>query len=220
MIEELRTLISIISQYENLSFTSVITTMGVAIFCGLLLYVLYRFFFRGMLYSENFGILIVIVTATAAFIFVTISANLMLSLGMVGALSIVRFRAAIKEPLDIGFLFLGIAAGLSAGARLYLVAILGTVAMGLTYIVMSFLRKEKRNFLLILRYQVDKDKNVLKMLESIRGYRLKNKAFSNDTIELTVEVNVKRNHTDFLKPFTTSKMISSAVLVEYSGDYT
>ncbi|MDR2570881.1 MAG: DUF4956 domain-containing protein, partial [Oscillospiraceae bacterium] len=130
MINELRSLISIVSQYEHLSFRGLAATMVVAIGCGFLIYLLYRFFYRGMLYSDNFGVLIVMVAGTTSFIVVTIGANLVLSLGMVGALSIIRFRAAIKEPLDVGFLFLAVAAGLASGARLYLVAIIGTVALG------------------------------------------------------------------------------------------
>ena len=219
MIEELRTLINAISQYEHLSFRALAATLMVAVGCGFLIYMLYRFFYRGITYSENFGVLIVLVTGTTAFIIVTIGANLVLSLGMVGALSIVRFRAAIKEPLDVGFLFMGIAAGLASGARLYLVAILGTVGLGLTYIVLSFLRKEKRNFLLILRYNADDDESVSKLLNAIR-YKLKNKTFTSGTVELTVEVNVKRNQTEFMTPFTSSELVDSAVLVEYSGDYT
>jgi len=219
MVDELRTIISLVQQYEHLSFTSIVTTMLVAIVCGFFLYFLYRFFYRGMLYSENFGILIVMVTATTAFIFVTIGANLVLSLGMVGALSIVRFRAAIKEPIDLGFLFLGISAGLAAGARLYLVAILGTVAIGLVYVALTYFRREKRNFLLILRYQADSDKDVENLLQPLRC-KLKNKTFSNGAVEMTVEVNVKRNNTEFMNPFTSAEFISNAVLVEYNGDYT
>jgi Uncharacterized membrane protein len=219
MIEELRTLISAISQYEHLSFSAISTTMAVAVACGIFLYLLYRFFYRGMLYSENFGILIVLVTGTTAFIIVTIGANLVISLGMVGALSIVRFRAAIKEPLDIGFLFLGISSGLAAGARLYLVAILGTVILGLVYIALTFSRKEKRNFLLILQYQTDHDEEVIELLRSLH-YKLKNKTFSNGAIEMTIEVDVKRNQTEFTRPFTSSEFISNAVLVEFNGDYT
>jgi len=218
MAEELRTLISLISQYEHLTAQSLTTTMIVAIFCGLIIYAMYRFFYRSVTYSDNFGVLIVLVTGTTAFIIITIGANLVLSLGMVGALSIIRFRAAIKEPLDVGFLFLGVSAGLASGARLYLVAIIGTLVMGLVYIALTFLRKEKRNFLLILRYQIEQDANVTQMLDSMR-YRLKNKAFSKQEIELTVEVNVKRNQTNFMQPFTSSDFISSAVLVEYNGDY-
>ena len=163
--------------------------------------------------------LIVLVTVTTAFIIITIGANLVLTLGMVGALSIVRFRAAIKEPLDIGFLFLGVSAGLAAGARLYPVALFGTVAIGLTYIAMNLLRKEKLNYLLILRYHSDNDPKINKLLKSVR-YRLKNKTISGGEAELTVEVFVRRNRTEFMLPFTSSDFVSSAVLVEYSGDYT
>jgi uncharacterized membrane protein YhiD involved in acid resistance len=177
------------------------------------------FFYRGIIYSENFGVLIVLVTGTTAFIIVTIGANLVLSLGMVGALSIVRFRAAIKEPLDIGFLFLGISAGLAAGARLYLVALLGTAVMCLVYVAMSYIRKEKRNFLLVLQYQADDDESVSDLLSSIR-YKLKNKAVSNNNVELTVEVHVRSNKAEFMSSFTTADFVSSATLIEYNGDYT
>jgi uncharacterized membrane protein YhiD involved in acid resistance len=171
-----------------------------------------------MLYSDNFGILIVLVTGATSFIIVTIGANLVLSLGMVGALSIVRFRTAIKEPLDVGFLFIGIAAGLAAGARLYLVALVGTVALLLVYTTLTYLRREKKSFLLVLRYSSDNDSGVSPMLKGLR-YKLKNKTFSNGEIELTLEVVVKRNNTEFLSVFTSSELISGAVLVEYNGDY-
>lgn len=218
MIEELRALIGAMSQYEHLSFKTLIATMVIAIGCGLCIYLVYRFFYRGIIYSENFGVLIVMVTVTTAFIIITIGANLMLSLGMVGALSIVRFRAAIKEPIDIGFLFLGISAGLTAGARLYLVAILGTLSVCLIYIAMSFLKKEKRSFLLIIRYQLEQDKRVMSLLSDLK-YKLKSKMVSNDTTELTIEVNVKRNNVDFMSMLTASKAVGSATLVEYNGDY-
>jgi uncharacterized membrane protein YhiD involved in acid resistance len=218
MIQELRNLIGIITQYEHLSFRALATTMVVAVCCGMLIFLVYKFFYRGMLYSENFGILIVLVTGATSFIIITIGANLVLSLGMVGALSIVRFRTAIKEPLDVGFLFIGIAAGLASGARLYLVAIVGTVALLLVYTMLTYLRREKKSFLLILRYASDNDSSVSPMLKDLR-YRLKNKTFSNGEVELTLEVLVKRNNTEFLSVFTSSEFISGAVLVEYNGDY-
>jgi hypothetical protein len=218
MIEELRTLIGIMSQYEHLSFKTMCLTMIIAIGCGFCIYLVYRFFYRGIVYSENFGVLIVMVTVTTAFIIITIGANLMLSLGMVGALSIVRFRAAIKEPIDIGFLFLGISAGLTTGARLYLVAIVGTVAVCLIYIAMSFLRKEKRSFLLILQYQADQDKQVMDLVKNLR-YKLKSKMISDSTVELTIEVKVKKDNTEFMSELTSSKAVNSATLIEYNGDY-
>jgi len=218
MVEELRSLIGIISQYEHLTFRALATTMFVAVSCGILIYLVYKFFYRGMLYSDNFGILIVMVTGATSFIIVTIGANLVLSLGMVGALSIVRFRTAIKEPLDVGFLFIGIAAGLASGARLYLVAIVGTVALLLVYTALTYLRREKKSFLLVLRYSSEHDSSVSPLLKDLR-YKLKNKTFSNGEVELTLEVYVRRNNTEFISVFTSSEFISSAVLVEYNGDY-
>ncbi|MDE6030081.1 MAG: DUF4956 domain-containing protein, partial [Oscillospiraceae bacterium] len=119
----------------NLTVSRIIVTILTAALCGAIVYLTYRFFYRGVVYSENFNILLVLTTIVTSFIIMTISANIVLSLGMVGALSIVRFRAAVKDPLDIGFLFWGIAAGLTAGAQLYWVAIIGTVCIAVIYIL-------------------------------------------------------------------------------------
>lgn len=217
MIEELQKVIAIISQYENLSLPILAVSMLVSLSCGFAIYLLYRFFYRGVVYSDNFGVLIVLVSGITTFIILTIGANLVLSLGMVGALSIVRFRAPVKEPLDVGFLYWAIAVGVATGARLYLVAIVGTVAVGLIYVVMTLLRKEKRTFLLILRYAASSEEKMEAVLKNI-PHKLKNKSLSQESVELTVEVRVMRNQTEFMKPFT-ADLVSSAVLVEYNGDY-
>lgn len=218
MVEELQKVIAIISQYENLSLPILAMTMAVSLSCGFAIYLLYRYFYRGVVYSDNFAVLIVLVSGITSFIILTIGANLVLSLGMVGALSIVRFRAPVKDPLDVGFLYWAIAVGVAAGARLYLVAIVGTVAVGLIYIVMTSLRKEKRVFLLILRYAASSEGAVGEILKSI-PHKLKNKSISQDSVELTLEVKVVRNQTEFMAPFNSSGVVSSAVLVEYNGDY-
>lgn len=217
MIEELQKVIAIISQYESLSLPILSMSMLVSLSCGFAIYLLYRFFYRGVVYSDNFGVLIVLVSGITTFIILTIGANLVLSLGMVGALSIVRFRAPVKEPLDVGFLYWAIAVGVATGARLYLVAIVGTVAVGFIYIIMTLLRKEKRSFLLILRYAASAEERVNSLLKKI-PHKLKNKSLSQDSVELTVEVRVLRNQTEFMASFTPD-VVSSAVLVEYNGDY-
>ncbi|MDR2056277.1 MAG: hypothetical protein LBQ10_10490 [Desulfovibrio sp.] len=218
MTDELRKIAFMLSQHENLTLLALAVTMAVALGCGLAIYLLYRYFYRGVVYSDNFGVLIVIVSGITAFIIVTIGTNLVLSLGMVGALSIVRFRAPIKEPLDVGFLYWSIAAGLTAGAKLYLVAVVGTVSIGLIYIAMTFVRKEKRTFLMILRYAPEADEAVGNLLKPV-WHKLKNKNVSRGLAELTLEVRVTRNQTQFMEPFTSADFIESATLVEYSGDY-
>ena len=98
---------------QNLSLQHICLVLGTAFLCGMILYVVYKYFYQGAVYSENFGLLILMTTLTVAFIIMTISSNIVLSLGMVGALSIVRFRTAVKDPLDVGFLFLGICGRIS-----------------------------------------------------------------------------------------------------------
>lgn len=171
-----------------------------------------------MVYSANFNLLIVMVCIVTAFIIITIGANLVLSLGMVGALSIVRFRAAVKDPLDVGFLFWGVAAGLTAGAQLYLVALLGTAFISILFIIFSMLRLEKRAFLLILRYNPGEEENIMPLLSALQ-YKLKNKTQTRDWVELTAEVKVKNNNTSFIDPITQSTSVISATLVEYTGEF-
>ena len=136
--------------FAELSPASMIAAMVSALVCGIVIYLVYRFCYRGVVYSDNFNVLLVMITAITAFIIMTISSNVVLSLGMVGALSIVRFRTAIKDPLDIGFLFWAIASGITAGAGLYFVAVFGTVLIAVIYIIFSLLKKEKKIIIIII----------------------------------------------------------------------
>jgi len=171
-----------------------------------------------VLYSENFNLLILMITIVTAFIIITIGTNLVLTLGMVGALSIVRFRAAVKDPLDVGFLFWGVAAGLTAGARLFSVALIGTAFIAILYIVFTMVRFDKRAFLLIVRYANDAEEAVTEQLKKIR-HKLKNKTIGAGYTELTMEVKVKGNNTDFMEPLKQTEHVDNVVLVEYTGDY-
>jgi len=204
---------------ESLTAGSVLATMLTACLCGAVIYIIYRFFNNSPVYSPNFNLLIVMVCCVTAFVIITIGSNLVLSLGMVGALSIVRFRAAVKDPLDVGFLFWGVAAGLTSGARLYATAILGTACIALIYILFFTLRMEKRSFLLIVRYAPADEAQIAERLKAV-NHKLKNKTTCSDYTELTAEVRLRKNDDGFIKPLTDSPECISAVLVEYTGDYT
>ena len=202
----------------NLTLPTIIFTLLTAAVCGAFIYLVYRFFNRSVIYNENFNILIILTTVVTSFIIMTISANVVLSLGMVGALSIVRFRAAVKDPLDIGFLFWGIAAGITAGAQLYWVALIGTAIIAVLYILITIFRKEKKSYLLIVRYDASAEMNVNGVLGGVK-YRLKNKTSSGSHVELTVEVKVKNNDTTYLSRFNAVEGVESVTLLEYSGEY-
>lgn len=205
-------------QFANLSITTIICTLLTATLCGAIIYLIYRFFYRGVVYSDNFNILLLLTTVVTSFIIMTISANVVLSLGMVGALSIVRFRAAVKDPLDIGFLFWGIAAGITAGAQLYMVAVIGTVIIGVIYILLTIFKKERKSYLLIVRYNAETEVNVNGILGAIK-YKLKNKTQTGSSIELTVEVKIKNNDTSYISRFNAIDGVESVTLLEYSGEY-
>ena len=205
-------------QFANLSVPTIIITLLTATLCGAIIYLVYRFFYRGVVYSDNFNILLVLTTIVTSFIIMTISANVVLSLGMVGALSIVRFRAAVKDPLDIGFLFWGIAAGITAGAQLYWVAIIGTVVIAVIYILLTIFKKERKSYLLIVRYTAENEVNVHGILGAIK-YKLKNKTQTGNSIELTVEVKIKNNDTSYISRFNAVEGVESVTLLEYSGEY-
>lgn len=218
ILEDLGASLDISGQLANLSLPHILVCMGAAALCGVIIYLVYRFFYRGAVYSDNFNILLIMITVVTSFIIMTISANIVLSLGMVGALSIVRFRSAVKDPLDIGFLFWGIAAGLTCGAGLYFVALVGSVVVALIYIILHFCKKEKKSYLLILRYSDKAEEQVNALLSGMK-YKLKSKSLSGEETELTVEIKISNNDTSDAARFKTVEGISGVTLLEYSGEY-
>ena len=158
------------------------------------------------------------VTMITALIIMTIGSNIVLSLGMVGALSVIRFRAAVKDPLDVGFLFWGVGAGLTAGAGLYLIAVCGSLLIAVVYLLLIRLKTDRRNYLLVVTYDDKAENFVMKTLSGIR-YKLKNKTMSKDQVELTVEIDIRNDDTSILKKLTGDTGVTQAFILEYSGNY-
>lgn len=200
---------------ETLSLEYIALVLGTALACGLILYVVYKLFYQGAVYSENFGLLIVMTTLTVAFIIMTISSNIVLSLGMVGALSIVRFRTAVKDPLDVGFLFLAIAAGLTAGAGLFFIAGLGTVAICAVFIVLRQIGRGRTTYLLVTEYESTAEEAVATLLNETKG-KLKSKAMDGKRVEMTwlIRKDAEKTLAEMLKVSGVCK----ATLIAYTGD--
>ena len=202
---------------ESLSFGTVAMAMGVAFFCSVLIYLVYRYFYKGVSYSPKFGMLLVMLTMVTAFIILCISTNLVLSLGMVGALSIVRFRAAVKEPLDVGFLFFAIAAGLTAGARLYLVAIAGTLIVNLVFILSYLLINGNTSYLLVIRYTEEAGEA---LENALSGYRLqfKSKIRNQAVTEETYALNLRSDSKELVDALSAISGVENVVLVQYNQE--
>ncbi len=202
---------------ESLSVGTVILSFTVAFLCAALIYVVYRYFYKGVSYSPSFGMLLIMLTLLTNFIILCISTNLVLSLGMVGALSIVRFRAAVKEPLDVGFLFFAIAAGLTSGARLYFIAIIGTLLVDLIFILCYLLLNGTASYLLVIRYG-DEAAEALEEALYEQKKKLKSKIKRGSTTEITYAVSLKKDSGPLVDNLSGITGVKNVVLVQYNQE--
>jgi len=194
-------------------FVTLIMTFAVAMF----VFVVYRFVFKGVLYTRNFNVGLVMTACITALIILPISTNILLSLGMLGALSIVRFRTAIKDPMDIVFTYWAIAVGVACGAGFYMVATLGSAMIGAFVIVLNFTTVGgSEPYLLVLHYGGDAEKSVQGALPK---HRVRSRTVTGDDVELMVEVRMKTGETAKVDTFTSIQGVKDAALVSYSGDY-
>ena len=207
------------SMPTELGLDTVLLTLGAATLLGVFIYLIYRLTFNGVIFAKSFGTALVMLTMVTAMIIMPITLNLGLALGMVGALSIVRFRTAVKDPLDTIFMFWSIAAGIVLGARLYTVALVASAFIGGVLLIWN-LFKSKKNlpFMMVLRFDEGCKKEVQALLRKMPPGRLKSKIVSEGTIELTIEMNIRENEAGMIDSFSTIPGVLSASLISYKGD--
>jgi uncharacterized membrane protein YhiD involved in acid resistance len=150
-----------------------------------------------------------------------VTPNILLSLGMVGALSIVRFRTAIKDPMDIVFMFWAIAVGIVTGASFYLLAVMGSVIIGIIHRVFANFKAQTSPYILLLDYlNSEAEKAILeKLKDRVKRYNIKSKTVTGENIELSVELRIKSGEIDFINELKSIDSVSNAVLISYNGDY-
>ena len=209
---------------ENVSSVSLLD-MGIALalaFClGLFIFLVYKKTFNGVMYSSSFGITLIALTMITTVVILAVTSNVVLSLGMVGALSIVRFRTAIKEPLDIAFLFWSIAVGIVLAAGMIPLAVIGSVIIGVILLVFVNKKSHVHPYILVLECDCQESENKAKEFLSQHVTRsvVKSKTAQAGKVELNLEVRLKEDNTDFVAALSQLKGIRSAVLVSYNGDY-
>ena len=191
-------------------------------FClGLFIYLIYKKTYRGVMYSDSFGTTLIALTMITATVILAVTSNVVLSLGMVGALSIVRFRTAIKEPLDIAFLFWSIAAGIILAAGMIPLAVIGSIVIGIVLLVFVNRKSNTHPYIVVLTcedYEAEikakalLDQNVLKSA-------VKSKSAIRGAVEMNIEVRLKNDNTDFIGRLSELPGVNSAVIVSYNGDY-
>ena len=209
---------------ENVSSVSLLD-MGIALalaFClGLFIFLVYKKTFNGVMYSSSFGVTLIALTMITTVVILAVTSNVVLSLGMVGALSIVRFRTAIKEPLDIAFLFWSIAVGIVLAAGMIPLAVIGSVIIGVILLVFVNKKSHVHPYILVLECDCQESENKAKEFLSQHVTRsvVKSKTAQAGKVELNLEVRLKEDNTDFVAALSQLKGVRSAVLVSYNGDY-
>ncbi|MBQ2778122.1 MAG: DUF4956 domain-containing protein [Peptococcaceae bacterium] len=209
---------------ENISSISILDMLLTIVlsFCiGIFIFLVYKKTYRGVMYSSGFGTTLIALTMITAIIILAVSSNVVLSLGMVGALSIVRFRAAIKDPLDICFLFWSIGAGIILAAGMIPLAVLGSVCIGLVLLIFVNHTSPTRPYMVVLNcadHDVE-EKAMNFIAQNVVRNVLKSKSAVKGAIELNIEVRLRNDNTDFINELAEIPGISSAIIVSYNGDY-
>lgn len=198
-----------------------VIAMALSFAIGVLIFMVYKKTFKGVMYSSSFGVTLIALTMISTFVILAVTSNVVLSLGMVGALSIVRFRTAIKEPLDISFLFWSIAAGIVLAAGMIPLAVFGSVLIAIVLVV--FVNKKQNDIPYILVVNCDSQQTESKVktfLNDAVGKNVtKSKTVTSDQIELNIEIRIKNDDTSFLNKIAAVDGVKHAVLVSYNGEY-
>jgi uncharacterized membrane protein YhiD involved in acid resistance len=202
------------------SLTMIDTLLGLLLsFCtGLFIYLIYKWTYKGVLYSPSFNGSLIMMAMITSLIIMTISTNIVLSLGMVGALSIVRFRTAVKDPLDIVFMFWAISAGISSGAGLYSLTITGAISVGVVIVILSRKKHSEIMYLLVIHYSDNANEEVKRQLQKL-NHTLKSKVVRRETTEITAEIKLKIDNTSFVNTLAQIEGVKDVSLVQYNGDY-
>nr|WP_245363311.1 DUF4956 domain-containing protein [Cohnella thailandensis] len=204
--------------FQQASVIQIIIGLVLAFALGMFIYWTYYKTFRGVVYSHNYNITFVIMTMLTTLIIMTISTNIVLSLGMVGALSIVRFRTAVKDPLDIMFMFWAIAVGIATGAEMYPLAVIGSIATSAALFYLSRRRKIGAPYLVIIQFEEKAGDEVKIALRKLK-YVLKSKTVRKQMTEMTVEIRLREDNTAFVNELSAIDGVQDVVLVSYNGDY-
>ena len=212
---------SFLENVASVSLVDMLITMALAFGMGVFIFFVYKKTYSGVMYSASFGATLVALTMITSMTILAVTSNVVLSLGMVGALSIVRFRTAIKEPMDIAFLFWSIAAGIVLAAGMIPLAVFGSVVIGVVLLFFVNRKAVSNPFIAVVSCaDAEAEKRAVQFLgEHVEKASVKSKTAQSGNIEFTCEVRLKGDDTAFITALSEMEGVNSAVLVSYNGDY-
>lgn len=212
---------SFLENVTSISVLDMVIALVLAFGLGVFIFLVYKKTYSGVMYSSSFGTTLVALTMITTVVILAVTSNVVLSLGMVGALSIVRFRTAIKEPLDIAFLFWSIAVGIVLAAGMIPLAVIGSVIIGIILLVFVNKKAHKNPYIVVIRCDGHNSETKAKSFLDSKTERcvIKSKTAQKGSVELNMEIRLKDDNTDFVNELATMDGVQSAVLVSYNGDY-
>lgn len=212
---------SFMENVTEFSVVDILTGMLLALVIGLFIFVVYKKTFNGVMYSSGFTLSLVGLSLVTTLVIMAVTSNVVLSLGMVGALSIVRFRAAIKEPIEIVYLFWSIAAGIVIGAGMIPLAVIGSAIIGIILILFANRKVHENPYILIVNCNDERSEEAALHLakEAVKKFLIKSKTVNAGGIELTAEIRLKDVETSFVNRFHDIDGVSNVTLVSYNGEY-
>jgi len=212
--------------YLQIDFSGAVATLSpiivallVSFALGMLIYYVYQKSFRGVVYNQAFSVSLAVLTILTTMITLAISSNIALSLGMVGALSIVRYRTAIKDPADIIFLFWAVGSGITVGAKLHYLALVGAVVVILMLITIGRRTSTNEIYILIVHYTGDDIAAELRRVLHGKRFQIKSKTTRKYNVEMAVEIEVKNNNTAFMDAINNMPAVNDVSLIQYAGEY-
>ncbi len=212
---------SFLENVTSVSILDMVLALVLAFGVGLFIFFIYKKTYAGVMYSSGFGVTLVALTMITTLVILAVTSNVVLSLGMVGALSIVRFRTAIKEPMDIAFLFWSIAAGIVLAAGLIPLAVFGSVLIGVILLIFANRKDSSNPYIVVLECDGSESEAAAAdfLKANTRRCTVKSKTVRKGSVEMNIEIRLKDDNTDFINALTDIAGVRSAVLVSYNGDY-
>lgn len=209
---------SFLESSSTISIFDMVGTLFLSFVLGFFIYQVYKKSYQSVVYTKSFSLSLILMTMITSFVILAVTANVVLSLGMVGALSIVRFRAAIKDPMDIVFMFWSIAVGIVIGAGFYLLGIVGSVVVGIIMILLNMNTTSKRPYLLILHTDGIKSETLAmdKIKTEIGKSVIKSKTVTKNGVELMIEMRIQDDETSIVNKLIETEGVSNATLVSHS----
>ena len=205
--------------FDQYNISSILVALVAALALGILIFLVYRRFYTGVIYSRTFAVTLVGMTVLTCMVTLAISTNVVISLGMVGALSIVRFRTAVIDPMDLLYLFWSISVGITLGAGLYVLALIAAAIMILMIILFYSRQQRGKIYIAVIHYSGDEAGDEVIRCFGKRKYFIKSKTMRKEKTEMAVEIFCKQADMDFMEKIRAIEHVDDVTLIQYNGEY-